>query len=592
MASMNRPELAGLTITVEILQGRDLVAKDRNVMGMRSTSDPYVKLHIGGKLIGKTRVIPKTLKPVWNSHFQYLIGADSAARVIQPKHAKVPQLVATLTIWDHDKVGNDDIMGTVLITLDPLLGGTTQWYPVGKGTGDTVCRNAKGEVQVKITYEGNKMMEISRGQAHTLLYKRVRIGLAWDVERGQHVDLDSTCVAVDHSGQVLMDETVYYGNLSNSNLSIQHSGDELTGEAIGDDEKILLELDHIPSKVLALYILLTLVTPGKTFQDVKSARVRFISTETHQGICHYVPHTLGAKSTSLFLCRLARSGSNWILRPIGEGDSHARDFGSLIPEIKGYTRDLVPNIQINSQERVAIMRKGGTIRVSDYVPGGVIPENVSFGLAWDVTKGVNIDLDASAILCDANMQLRDIVYFKQLESKDGSIRHSGDEREGDESGDDEIINICLGRVNKDIKYIGFIVNSYSGQELDDVEEASCHLFDPKTKSDIAKYTLSNCKEVDKHTALVMGCLYRGESTNDWYLRIISLPSQGKTAHQNVHDLQTFLLCNPPQEPASHPEEEIVVTAMPDAVPVDEEIEVVPESDFRQYSVPVDEEIRL
>lgn len=590
---MNRPELAGLTITVEILQGRDLVAKDRNLVGMRSTSDPYVKLHIDGKLIGKTRVISKTLNPVWNSHFQYLIGADSATRVIQPKHAtNMPQLVATLTIWDHDKVGNDDSMGTILITLDPLLGGATQWYAVGKGTGDTHCRNAKGQVQVKITYEGSKMMHVSRGQAHTLIYKRVRVGLAWDVERGQQIDLDSTCVAVDHSGQVLLDETVYYGNLSNSNLSVQHSGDELTGEAIGDDEKILLELDRIPSKVLALYILLTVVTPCKTFQDVKSARVRFISTETQQGICHYVPHTLGAKCTSLFLCRIARSGSSWILRPIGEGDTHARDFGSLIPEIKGYTRDLVPNIQINAQERVAIMRKGGTIRVSDYVPGGAIPENVSFGLAWDVTKGVNIDLDASAILCDANMQVRDIVYFKQLESKDGSIRHCGDEREGDESGDDEIINICLGRVNHEIKYIGFIVNSYSGQELDDVDEASCHLFDPKTKFDIAKYTLSNCKEVDRHTALVMGCLYRGETSTDWYLRIISLPSQGKTAHQNVDDLQAYLLCNPPQVPVSHPEDEIILTAMPDAVPVDEEIEVVPESDFRHYSVAVDEEIKL
>jgi hypothetical protein len=172
---MTRCELAGLTITVEILQGRDLVAKDRNLVGMRSTSDPYVKLHIDGKLIGKTRVISKTLNPVWNSHFQYLIGADSATRVIRRTHAR---LVATVTIWDHDKVGNDDSMGTILITLDPLLGGSTQWYPVGNGTGDTFCRNAKGQIQVKITYEGSKMMHVSRGQAHTLLYNRVRVGLA------------------------------------------------------------------------------------------------------------------------------------------------------------------------------------------------------------------------------------------------------------------------------------------------------------------------------------------------------------------------------------------------------------------------------
>jgi len=35
----------------------------------------------------------------------------------------------------------------------------------------------------------------------------------------------------------------------------------------------------------------------------------------------------------------------------------------LVPEIKGYSRDLVPGIAINPKERVAIMRKGGAIRL-------------------------------------------------------------------------------------------------------------------------------------------------------------------------------------------------------------------------------------
>jgi tellurium resistance protein TerZ len=590
----NRPDLAGLTLNVEVLQARDLIAKDRNLLGKRTTSDPYVKVQIKDQIIGKTRVVSKSLNPVWNQRFQFKLGADSAARLVQPEHRRTEQpQVALLTIWDQDSVGEDDIMGTVVIVLDPLENTTTKWYAVGKGSGTTFCHNAKGELQVKISFEGQRMMQVSRGQAHTLLYNRIRIGLAWDVERGQEVDLDSSIVAVDRHGLVLLNDTVYYGNLANSNLSIQHSGDELTGDTIGDDEKILLELDKIPSKILALYILLTVATPGKTFKDVRSAKARFIATETRQGICSYVPHEMGGENTALFLCRLSRQATtSWVLTPIEEGDKCARDFGSLIPEIKGYTRDLIPDIIINPQERIAIMRKGGTIRVSDYVPGGKIPAQVSFGLAWDVTNGVNIDLDASAILLDSNYQLLDLVSFKQLVSKDGSIRHSGDEREGDEAGDDEIINISLYSVTERTKYIGFIINSFSGQELDDVAKASCHLFDPKTKTDIATYTLSNGKELDKHTAVIMGCLFRGDNPSDWYLRIISLPSQGLVAQKNVDDLQTFLLCNPPQAPASHPEEEIVVTSMPDAVPVEEEIVVVPQSDFRQYTVPIDEEIVL
>lgn len=35
----------------------------------------------------------------------------------------------------------------------------------------------------------------------------------------------------------------------------------------------------------------------------------------------------------------------------------------------------------------------------------------------------------------------DVVFFSKLVSDDGAIHHSGDEREGDEKGDDESINV-------------------------------------------------------------------------------------------------------------------------------------------------------
>lgn len=176
-----------------------------------------------------------------------------------------------------------------------------------------------------------------------------------------------------------------------------------------------------------------------------------------------------------------------------------------------------------------------------------------------------------------------------MTSNDGSIRHSGDEREGDEDGDDEMINLALGGVSPNIKYIGFVVNSYSKQELDDVDKAACHLFDPKTKADIATYTMSNSKELDKHTALLMGCLYRGDGgRDDWHLNIIGAPRQGTMAKDNVGDLQNYLLENPPQTPNAVPEPEIVLTAMPDAELLEEEeIVYVPQSDYKQYE---DEEI--
>jgi stress response protein SCP2 len=628
---MVRPALAGLKVTITILEGRDLIAKDRNFLGKRTTSDTYVQVYDASddnnnnnnnsKCLGRTTAVSKTLSPAWNSEnvFSLTLGADSAQNLMRKNNANNGGgrgVTFLLKLFDEDVMSESDPMGTVTVAVRPLeyLDGasssssSSKWYPVEKGSGKTFCKNAKGELLVGISIQAQAMRDLTPGQQTpvTNTSHRICVGLAWDIEQGRKVDLDCSCVAVGYRGEILMDETVYYGNLANSNSSVVHSGDETTGQAAGDDEEIYLELDKIPPKVMALYFLLTVANNNNdnnnlTFADVRSAQARFVDTETRQGMLRIVPSTDFGANTALFLLRLSRrdvvsasaaaatGGGGWLLTPIEQGDPYARDFGSLIPEIKGYTRDLVPDIAINPKERIAVMRKGGTIRVSDYVPGGSIPKNVTFGLAWDVTNGVNIDLDASAILLDANHELVEIVSFQNLTSSDGSIRHSGDEREGDEHGDDEKINLCLGDVSPNIKYIGFVVNSYSRQELDDIALASCHLFDPATNTDIATFTLSHSKELDKHTALVMGCVYRGsnnDNDNDWYLRIIAEPRQGSMAKDNVGDLQHYLRHNPPQPPSIVPEPEIVITAMPDAVLVEEEEEIVyvPESELHKYYV--------
>eukprot|EP00591_Stephanopyxis_turris_P018778 CAMPEP_0195541866 /NCGR_PEP_ID=MMETSP0794_2-20130614/51310_1 /TAXON_ID=515487 /ORGANISM="Stephanopyxis turris, Strain CCMP 815" /LENGTH=345 /DNA_ID=CAMNT_0040675981 /DNA_START=60 /DNA_END=1097 /DNA_ORIENTATION=+ len=310
------------------------------------------------------------------------------------------------------------------------------------------------------------------------------------------------------------------------------------------------------------------------------------------GLSLFVPAQSG-ENTALFLARVARNNpgavGGWVFSPIGDSDHTARDFGSLIPEIKGYSRDLVPGIKIDKNERVAIMRKGGTIRLRDYTRGDV-PASVTFGLAWDITRGRNIDLDASAICLNSSLSLVEIVSFSHLTSSDGSIRHGGDEREGDEKGDDEKIHLSLANVHSSVQYIGFVVNSYSGEELDDVKDASCHLFDTRTGVDIAQYKLSNSKELDKHTALVMGCLYRGENSI-WFLRIISLAAKGRVANNNVDDLQFYLrrfpIC-PKQPSSSPPDPEIVLNEMPSSIPIDEEIvlgETVPIYQMQNPNIP-------
>jgi len=378
------------------------------------------------------------------------------------------------------------------------------------------------------------------------------LGLGWDMLSGNRaIDLDASCVAIDFRGRVIKEECVYFAQLASRSGAIRHTGDEREGDedlGQGDDEIILVDVGRLPQSVCALYLIATVASEGKTFSDVKSAKIRLVNWKSGYEECRYMPAQSGPH-TALFFCRIARPSpqESFALQTIGEYDHTARDWGTLLPEMQMYSKDLVPGLKVDVASRVAIMRKGGSIRLSDYYPAGwsnASPPRLVMGLAWDVTGGVNIDLDASAILLDANLKQLDLVFFGKLGSSDGAIRHGGDEREGDEKGDDEKIFLELGRVHPAVAYIGFVINSYSGQELDDVKDASCHLYDASSYRDLARFEMSNCSFLDKHTALVVGVLLRDMGTGEWMFEIASEAAQGRTVHDNVDELQAFLRRRP------------------------------------------------
>ena len=77
--------------------------------------------------------------------------------------------------------------------------------------------------------------------------------MAWEMLGGNTaVDVDVSCVGIDRRGKVLMDETVYFADLTNTNGAMRHSGDEREGDedlGQGDDEIVYLNLADMPSEV-------------------------------------------------------------------------------------------------------------------------------------------------------------------------------------------------------------------------------------------------------------------------------------------------------------------------------------------------------
>jgi tellurium resistance protein TerZ len=182
------------------------------------------------------------------------------------------------------------------------------------------------------------------------------------------------------------------------------------------------------------------------------------------------------------------------------------------------------------------LTKGQTVSLTKQDGGSL--SQVRMGLGWDAmkkkglfggSKQVSVDLDASALLLSADRQVLDIVYFGQLRSRDGSIMHTGDNRTGAGEGDDESIMVDLPRVPAEVVHIVFVVNSYSGQNFSQIENAVARAVDSADRDrELVRYELSGS---GSHTAVVMARLSR--SGGGWTFTAIGTPGEGRTADQLV-----------------------------------------------------------
>jgi tellurium resistance protein TerZ len=164
--------------------------------------------------------------------------------------------------------------------------------------------------------------------------------------------------------------------------------------------------------------------------------------------------------------------------------------------------------------------------------GGGTLTSVRMGLGWDAmkkkgmfggSKKQSIDLDASCLVFDAAGQLIDQVWFQQLTSRDGSIRHTGDNLTGAGEGDDESIIVDLTGLPAVVSTLVFVVNSFTGQNFSQIENAYCRLVDTTNEGELARFELTGS---GTHNSQVMAKLTRGPS--GWNMTAIGAIANGRT----------------------------------------------------------------
>ena len=102
--------------------------------------------------------------------------------------------------------------------------------------------------------------------------------------------------------------------------------------------------------------------------------------------------------------------------------------------------------------------------------------------------------------------------FMQKSTNDGAISHGGDDTTGEGKGDDEVIKVNLTRISSNCQTMWPVITIYTaGHQFDDVSNAYVRILDPKSRSEICRFNLSNNKD-GVSTGNIVGCIKRNGDT--------------------------------------------------------------------------------
>lgn len=159
------------------------------------------------------------------------------------------------------------------------------------------------------------------------------------------------------------------------------------------------------------------------------------------------------------------------------------------------------------------------------------------GLGWETNRyegQYNFDLDASVFLLNSNGKLQndeDFIFYNNLESRNGAVVHTGDNRIGEEKVDNEVIMIDFSKLPDYIQRISIVVTIYDAEErkqnFGQVSNAYIRIAKMEDEFDdvgehVLKFDLEN--EFSSETALVIAEIYKENC--EWKFKAIASGYQG------------------------------------------------------------------
>ena len=155
--------------------------------------------------------------------------------------------------------------------------------------------------------------------------KSVHVGLGWDarVTDGQGFDLDASVFLLTESGKVRSDaDFVFYNNTRGADGSVEHQGDNLTGDGEGDDEVVIVDLDRLPADVQKLSFAVTIHDAegrSQNFGMVSNAFIRVLNKDGGREIARYDLSEDASVEAAMVFGELYRHSGEWKFKAVGQG---------------------------------------------------------------------------------------------------------------------------------------------------------------------------------------------------------------------------------------------------------------------------------
>ena len=154
---------------------------------------------------------------------------------------------------------------------------------------------------------------------------QVLIGLGWDARAtdGADFDLDASAFLLAANDKVRGEtDFIFYNQTRSPEGSVEHTGDNRTGEGDGDDEAVKINLAKIPTDVQKIAITVTIhdaESRGQNFGQVQNAFIRVVNDQTNVEIVRFDLNEDYSTETAMIFGELSRHNGEWKFRAVGQG---------------------------------------------------------------------------------------------------------------------------------------------------------------------------------------------------------------------------------------------------------------------------------